>query len=218
MKRSLLRHCLFVAALTLLTQNASAQNQVQLVIFSRADRVWEFNIDPARGAIALEPQGKRPDDFYGSVMRARESRDARRREATAQLDEPGKATWAVFSPDCKSVLRGFNGPYDVPYEITYGASRPWVQAGITKLRDSNYINDVAWSSDSRVLMIVETEERTAKNPKALLSAFAGHPVPVNNFYLTTIDLGAGTKRRTKVLADVEYGVAVFTTTEEICAR
>jgi len=87
-----------------------------------------------------------------------------------------------------------------------------------KLRDSSYINDVAWSSNSQVLMIVETEERTAKNPKALLSAAAGHPVPVNSFYLTTVDISTGTKRKIKVLADIEYGLAVFAAPEGTCPQ
>lgn len=212
--RSLL---LFLLAVGLLgVRPAFAQQALRLVV-ANYEEAWEFRLDPSAPKAELVTRSKKKagEDQNPALVNTLRELDARRllrRDAVAGLDANvrEKVKWAEFSPDCQSVAFGYEHPeFDVLYSVVYGHARPWKKEGEFRLRDFNFIKDVAWSADSRFLIVLETEERYSRSPLGLISGLFGHPIPLETLFVTVVEIASGRRQRMKLLSDVPYGTTVL---------
>jgi len=106
----------------------------------------------------------------------------------------GNLTW---SPNGKSFVlyeKGFLLMTDLPSRKI-----------LFQKRLENNIQHVAWSLDSKSIAILNSSYRIGVAPHELLFAFAGHPVPHNNFYLELIKINSGESMQFLIVKNIIYG-------------
>ena len=198
-----------------------AQEPIRLLV-GNYDEVLEFSVDPSRTeptllATTKVTRGQPWPEQFAATRRESELRRTDRQLTALPTGYPSGAKWVEFSPDCKWALVGFDhARFDVMRSITFGRTSPWQRNGEMNLKEFNFILAVAWSPDSRYLLIVETEERYSKSPLALLSGLAGHPVPLETLYLTKIDIQSNKRSRTRFLTDFPYATVATSGVQPKC--
>lgn len=80
---------------------------------------------------------------------------------------------------------------------------------VFRYKNSNnmWIEDIAWSPNSKALTVLCKSERTGLWPWELIALIAGHPVPYNSFYLEIIDLKNGGVINRAIKKNITYGRA-----------
>jgi hypothetical protein len=215
---------LFLGTLALAAASFACAAQDLRIVVANYGEAWELTLDPATSKAHPVSSSKRksgeewPDELP-AILRDLEAKHSFRRSAIAGLDgvASAQAKWAEFSPDCKLVVVGYeDSRFEVARNVAYGRAEPWKQLGDLRLRDYNFLLDVAWSSDSRFLVLLETEERYSKSLRGLLSGFFGHPIPLETLFVTIVDLTSGGKQRFKLLSDVPYATVALQSPKASC--
>ena len=67
------------------------------------------------------------------------------------------------------------------------------------------VSGIAWAPSSEFVAVLTESERMGLWPWELLSAFAGHPVPHNSFYLTIYDISGTELMSQKIIGNITYG-------------
>ncbi|GLI39317.1 hypothetical protein GHYDROH2_28180 [Geobacter hydrogenophilus] len=121
----------------------------------------------------------------------------------------------AISPDFHWVALSVGNPDSVinhkHKEISLVSTSDFKEKKRIKLIKGRYVGDLAWRSDSSKLLVLEKTERVGLNPLELLSAFAGHPVPHNSFYLAIFDAirGEFSEATSPFAEDIEYASGWF---------
>jgi len=75
---------------------------------------------------------------------------------------------------------------------------------VTK-KKTRKINDALWFDGNKGLALLTVSTRTGCGFSELLSAFAGHPIQYNTFYLEIYSLNGDKRYETKITSDILYG-------------
>ena len=67
------------------------------------------------------------------------------------------------------------------------------------------VSDILWLAGSRAVAIITRSEKIGRSPLEILWAFAGHPVPHNNFYLEIYSTDGRRIKNMTIMEDIEYG-------------
>lgn len=216
-----------VAPMAFLTQQAKADLVsdhetfvVTIIGYDQAVRYSvEYGVTPSRSTpevlSPIKRQAKGETDLSVWPLRELERRREERRQAAKnfkfRFTEAVK--WVNPSPDGRYLLVGFEDP------------RLEVMSRAIALRASNfeplkewkfkfwsrgYIEDSEWSSDSRVLAVLETSERWSLAPRDLLFALAGHAALLETFFVNFVSVSSGEVVRQLIIKDVRYGTAIIT--------
>lgn len=194
------------------------------MVVANHQSAWEFHIDLSvpKAELVSETKGTEPEkrpDVLGSILKELREKQKERRLAVQTFQGPSSAVpeWAEFSPDCRLVVVGLEDPaVNVQRNISYGHPKPWSEVGRMSFNGDHFIEDVAWSRDSRFLVVVETEERYSKSLRGVLSAISGHPIPLNSLYLTSVEASSGKRERLKLLSDIPYGTSIIYGSRTAC--
>lgn len=117
--------------------------------------------------------------------------------------------WAYPSPDGRFVVLGFEDPLCEAPRTAELMNAEHVK--VIEISAIGALDDVWWTPDSRHLVILDRDERYSLTPFGLLAALAGHPVPLNTYWLRIFDACTGTERRTLVAEDLPRTSAILST-------
>lgn len=69
------------------------------------------------------------------------------------------------------------------------------------------VADMCWNPDSSAIAIVEASSRTGKSLLGLVSSFAGHPIPYNDFFVAVFIIASKdwAEVSTPIVSDLKYG-------------
>ena len=147
------------------------------------------------------------EDVQKEFSQLRHAVQSARREAARDDRGTEKAKWATPSPDRSHVLVGYENPVadalrSAEVRTADGRSKwPLVLRG--------YIEDATWTSDSRIVVLLEHTDRWLKSPRGLLRLLAGHPVPISTFYVTACNVELRRCQSLQLVADLEFATGQF---------
>ncbi|HFD12138.1 MAG TPA: hypothetical protein ENJ32_06695 [Crenotrichaceae bacterium] len=149
------------------------------------------------------------DDFakFTSIIKDREQE---RKEAIFQYhgNLPANIKWIYPSPNRKLLIVGFEDPSFFPIKsIVLFNAITLVQ--ITSFKANDYISDLRWSKDSKIIVFLEVKTHIDKSLKGLFYAISGHPIPKNTFIVRAIDIRTLREQRIEILSDFNYGEGLF---------
>ena len=207
------------AALLLAPALALAEAEIPLVVANNRE-AWVFVVTPSQATARLVSRHeKRQDELWPVAVASafRDQRDRSTRQAqAARLEGP---QWVSPSPDCENLSLGHAPtPISLVNRVEYGKGKQWSPDGEVQVASSSYVADVQWSSDSRYLLIVESESRDSISPMGLLGRLAGHPIALHTFYVLSIDMKTGEKKRLELVAGVRQGEAAFPGNQTECGQ
>ena len=210
-----------VAALLLAPVIAHADNEIPLIVANNR-QAWTFAVDPSQAT--ARPTGsykKKPDERWpapvASAFRDKRDRSTYQEHAAQTWDLMDGPKWAAPSPDCETLSLGYGlTPLSVVTRVEYGNSKPWSRRGELQVQGSNFVADIQWSSDSRYLLVIESEGRDSISPVGLVGRFVGHPIPLRTFYISSVDVQTGERKRLKLIAGVQHGTVAFAGTQTEC--
>ena len=205
-------------------ENVSTDDPFRILVTS-IDHAWQYSFNPHTESLLLLPgttkqlDEKEHLEIVGMMNQESIARTKARTAAADQMTTTlgSRPWWASFSPDCRFVLTVGNPALAGDLlNVTLGTSRPWRAIKEFKLKHF-YAQDFAWLEGSEYLLLVESEERYSKNPMNWLRSVAGHPVPLETFFVTIVETATGESKRIRLAEDLPFGMALIYGASSRCA-
>jgi dipeptidyl aminopeptidase/acylaminoacyl peptidase len=178
------------------------------------EQFWQYELRTDSMSLKLVSQSTKDKDAdwpvqLPPILKQWDEKNKKRYELAKDLNAiwASGIKWAEKSPDAKYVLVGYEDPDIHPrhaikiYEITTGVSLKAIKF------EETCIEDFVWSPDSKYLLIIEEQERWSKSIKGLLLSITGHPIPLETFTLSILNISTGEIKRIPIAEDIKHGSA-----------
>jgi hypothetical protein len=174
-------------------------------------------------SVAIQPQlvGKHSrtagsnDPLAAIIRNLGEARSNRRRVAgELQVARLMHAKWAIASQNGLYALVGFQDPQQLQSMRSAALVRSADGKVLVKITSKGVIEDVRWLPGSQTVLLLESNEHLKWSLFGLLSALAGHPIPIHSFYLRVLDAETAREHWFEIVADIENATACLCSGED----
>jgi hypothetical protein len=181
------------------------------------DQSWEYRFSPEDLSLNLISQTTKSEDARWPeklpvVLRQLENKKEVRINNAKQLVAKWASgvKWAEYSQEKKYVIIGHENPViSVISNVSIFETGSGSLIKTVECDDGIYIMDIAWSVDSKYLLILKTKERWSKSIDGLFGIIFGHPIPLESFIIEVLDISSGKFSQKLIAKDIKYGEGVI---------
>jgi hypothetical protein len=215
---------LLLAAHPLPSRAEAPERTVEVIITNRELTVrYRITVEPLAVAERVERPKASGADWPPELPQALEHVSARRNRGRALASTVGErfglfGKWASVSPDCQHAAVALEDPLLDKFIVNVVVLNRRTPGGArdSRLQAQDRFRDLQWTKDSSHLLLLEDNQRLEKTPWALLSALAGHGVPLSTVTLRTLDLRTSATGAVPLARDIRYATVLLNTGAQEC--
>jgi hypothetical protein len=184
------------------------------IIVANHEQFWKYEFKPDSMLLELVTQAEKNKDTNWSdqvvpILKQWDKKNKTQSRLAEKLNAKwaSGSKWAERSPGEKYVLVGYEDPMvDARRTLKIFDTSIGVCLKSIKYEDA-CIEDFVWSPDSKYLLIIEEQERLSKSIEGLLVAITGHPIPLESYTISVLNISSGEIRKLPLAEDIKRGQA-----------